>query len=298
MKPRRLCFVVNPAAGARHGAALRDRIVAWRGDAAIELDWHVTQSKAHARDLARTCDLEGDALLCAVGGDGTAHDVANGLLAREHRHPPTLGIVQAGTGNAIARELGVPDLDAVLHRIASGASRPLDVARLDLDGRVEHAINIIGWDAFARINRRAESLRFLGSRRYVLAAAAELLRPGLRKHGARIAGHHADRDRYVLGAACVTRYTGKGMLIAPKAVLDDGYLDLVLVRQAPRVVLAGVLRGLRTGRHLAASCVDYRRVDELDLSFAAPADIVIDGELAQARNVAIRVQSRALLLTG
>ena len=294
-RPERVHFIVNPRAGRNAAAELID-VVRARLAGHLPFEWHVSTSPEDARELARDLDVDETGAICAVGGDGTVHAVANGILARQGSRP-SLAVLPAGTGNSLAVDLELDSAEEALDRMLAGHATELDAARVELDGHVHFAINVIGWGAFARINRRAESLRLFGGTRYNFAAAAELLRPLMRHSEARIDGEPA--ATYLLGAACITQHTGKGMRIAPRATLDDGYLDLVLIRSGNRVQLATILARVFDGGHVTSSKVEYRRVEGFNLRLDGDGrDIVIDGELLHARHVKVSVVPRALLLLG
>lgn len=303
--PTRLLAITNPASGPP--AARTHRAAQLEALAALPFPVRVEETRApgHARELAREVPAEPGLAIAAVGGDGTLHEVVDGLLSRDDRPAIPVAVIAAGTGNATARDLGLgPGPDplvpgTVAHAvvpaaaaIAAGRTRRIDVARLDVDGEVVHAVNVVGWGAFARINARAERLRWSGRARYTLAAVAELMAPRLRDAETAVDG--APGTRHLLGCACLTRYSGAGMELAPRAVLDDGYADLVLIRRAPRLVLAGLLRRVFDGSHVRSPRVEYRRVDELRLTLEPGGAIVVDGELRPAREVRLHVLCRAL----
>ena len=131
-------LIHNPASGS---AAQADLVRGW----ALSLE-HVrrleTEGPGHARDLARAAADRGDRLVVA-GGDGTVHEVVNGMLESERRDS-VLALLPLGTGNDLARGLGIPlDVEAALPIASRGAGLPLDVLRATLDGAVRHAVNAL-----------------------------------------------------------------------------------------------------------------------------------------------------------
>ena len=173
----------------------------------------------------------------------------------------------AGSGNALALDLGWRTPIDAARRLVAGTTRRIDVARVDIDGRILHSVNVLAWGAAARIDARAERLRWVGGARYTLAAAIELLSPRLRPAGALVDGQRRPDD--LLGIACNTRYSGRGMLVAPAAELDDGLLDLITFRLGPRLRLARLLRSVFAGGHVDSPLVTCARADRIDLPLSS-----------------------------
>ena len=215
--PRAL-LIVNPAAGRGRGqAAARMTAEALRAHG-WEVEEAATRGPQDHEVLARVND--GFDLLLPVGGDGTLHEALGQWEGTEHAIP--LAPIPAGSGNSLALDLGVRTPEDAVEGILAGRRRVLDGIRVRLDGgRVLRSINIVGWGAAARINARAELHRWARGRRYDVASVLELLAPRLRPACARVDGERD--DRVLLGVASITQHSGRGMRLAPNAVLDDGH---------------------------------------------------------------------------
>ncbi len=220
------------------------------------------------------------------------NEVADGLMARPQGERQLLCPVPTGSGNALARDLGYDTPSKAADRLLAGGTRRIDVARLEVDGRVMHSINLLAWGAAARIDARAERLRWIGAPRYTVASVLELFAPRRLSAPIRLDGQLRTND--LLGVACSTRYSGRGMLVAPRAKLDDGLLDVVLIQCGNRVRLARLLRSVFEGRHVESPLVEYRHQQELELEVDSSSQVVVDGELVEAREVKAKVVSRAL----
>ncbi|HJN92501.1 MAG TPA: diacylglycerol kinase family protein, partial [Dehalococcoidia bacterium] len=120
--------IVNPAAGSgRTRTEWPKTIVALR-EAGLEPDYVLTQRPGEATDLAMQAAQGGYDLVVAVGGDGTAHEVANGLL--QAHAPPPLGLIQTGTGRDLSRLLRLPkDYDGQAKIVATATPLRMDVGR-------------------------------------------------------------------------------------------------------------------------------------------------------------------------
>ena len=107
-------------------------------------------------NLAQSLDPHTHDAICVVGGDGTVHEVVNGLFAREDQARFDLGIIPAGTGNTLHDHLGFHDAEQAVKKILRGETKALDVVRLTTQGETVFCVNIVGWGAISDIARLAE----------------------------------------------------------------------------------------------------------------------------------------------
>lgn len=296
-------FIVNPAAG--HGRAGR----AWGllRDAALRLlpdsSCAETARPGHASELAREAVLAGATRLIAVGGDGTFSETLEGAMAAPERlrRNVTLGAVPAGSGCDLARHLGYPgDRDGLIDLLARGASRPLDVGRIDytgLDGspRRRHFMNIAAFglagDVAHRIKASGKPLGgtlsyFFVSLRALFTARAKEVR--LLADGKDLSG------RYHLGVLANTSSMGGGMLIAPGTKDDDGLMDLVLVRDMSRLSLARNFPALYKGTHLSSPGITLTALRRLEADADGTVYLNIDGEADGRLPAVFEVLPRAI----
>jgi YegS/Rv2252/BmrU family lipid kinase len=284
---QRLAIIVNPRGGAGRGTAILEQVRPVFAAAGVELKIHFTTHRGHASELAGQLDLAGFAGLCSIGGDGTNHEVACGLMRRNRPAEVPLGIIPGGTGNSLAQHLNCQDPIAAAKKIVQGDILPLDVARVTSAAGIDHSINIIGWGAAVDINRTAERLRWLGSIRYSLAALWEILRARRRPLRLTLDGETSE-DEFHMVLACNTRFTGKGMQLAPRAQLDDHLLDVIVVRRATRRQMLQLFSRVHAGTHLDLPFVEYRQVGRMELSSPGCEPLNLDGELK--RHLPIRVE--------
>ena len=187
----------------------------------------VTERPGHARELAQAALRRGVTVLVAWGGDGTVNEVASALVNTE----ASLGIVPSGSGNGLARELGIPlDPAAAFQVVFDGCARLIDAG--ELDGHL--FFNIAGFGLDARVAHRfAEGgLERRGFVRYLELAAREVASFVPQQYDLKADGHDL-RVRPLVMALANARQYGNGALIAPNAQLDDGKLDIVVVDHRP-----------------------------------------------------------------
>jgi diacylglycerol kinase (ATP) len=254
---KRALAVLNPRAGlaARRAAAALERSAHWSG---VRL--HVTTRPGEAREVAAEAAAAGVELVLSLGGDGTANEIASGLLGTE----AALGLVPVGSGNGLARTLGIPlDPDHALRLLADGVERRMDVGTAN--GRPFLNVSGAGFDAEVGADFQAHGQR--GGRRGVLT----YVRLSLRKTWSYQAESwvlEAGSQRFegrALVVACMNgQQYGGGAVMAAGARLDDGLLDVVVIEDAPRfeiawnatrLFLGGIEKFRRYRRFPAASAV-------------------------------------------
>ena len=218
-----IAVVINPISGHRRveGAARADlarRLLASRG---IDAEVVLTTGAGDARRRAAACVARGCDRVIAWGGDGTVNEVASALIGT----PTTLGIVPSGSGDGLARSLGLPrDAPAALAIALDGAVRPIDVGWLG--GRPFLNIGGVGFDA--RIAGAFNSRARRGAFGYVTGALSMVwsYRPGA--YRIRIGDREVSSEQFLIAFANGRQY-GNGIVIAPDADLSDGWLDAVVV---------------------------------------------------------------------
>lgn len=277
------CTIVNGAAG---GGRCRDRArtaLDRLRDAGVSLDVHYTERPGHARELARDARRDGQRRFLAVGGDGTAFEIVDGLFSVGARDAPCLGMLPLGTGNSFLRDFGILGADAAVEALASGRSRRCDVLRVrHRDGSV-HCINLVSLGFTAQVGALTNT-RFkpFGHAGYLLAVLVRLA--GLRpcRHPLRVddADRVDDRDTLLL-SFCNSRYTGGAMMMAPGADVADGALDVVRVGPMPRRRLAAVFPRIFKGTHGTLPEVEQARARAVTFEEVRTEPVLVDGEILQ-----------------
>jgi YegS/Rv2252/BmrU family lipid kinase len=278
MTAKRFAVVVNPRGGTQRGRSVLDLVEPVFRSAGAELEIHVTQHCGHATEIAQRLDLSSCDGLCVIGGDGTVHEVVNGLMQQDGPVRVPLGIIPAGTGNTLHQHVELEHPIEAARTICAGVTQPLDVARVTLADRVIYCVNIIGWGAVADINATAEKLRFLGAVRYSLAALWHIVR--FQRHRIQLVrlGETID-DKFLFVIACNTRFTGAGMKLAPHAEIGDGKLDLIALRHASRWQLLRLFQKVFDGSHLSMGILEYHQVDSFAIQSGGHERLNLDGEM-------------------
>ena len=274
--PSPLAFIVNPVAGSsarrRLGDpvdAIRRRCAAAGGDHEVAL----TEGPGHGRELAAALAGRGFSPVVAWGGDGTVNEVASALMRRD----AVMGIVPAGSGNGLARELGISlRPEEAIDTALRGRDRVIDVG--ELAGRP--FVNLAGVglpasvaDLFARLSGR-------GPAGYVLATARELLRYRSERYTVATRERTLEQPALFIELANGRQY-GNGAVVAPHARLDDGRLDLVSVDPIGPARAAWGLWRLFNGTIDHHAYVHCSQVDRVTISADRPLRFHVDGEPVQ-----------------
>jgi diacylglycerol kinase (ATP) len=239
----------NPVSGG--GSLDRGRLRAALAD--LHPEWVTLRGPGEAREAAREWR---DGLLVVAGGDGTVHEVVNGLGEAGFPGGVTLAVLPVGTGNDLAATLGMPtDLEEAAAAIGAGRTRVLDAGRVRSRGLGEaFFVNAAVGGVGVAVSKAADDEAFKGrwGRLAYLRASLGVVR-GLETWEARIS---VDGEEHVLSAASVVvgngRYAGGGWPVAPAADPEDGLLDLVAIEDVSlKEMLALVPRALLRA--------DYRR---------------------------------------
>ena len=230
--------------------------------------------------------------IVAAGGDGTVSGLA-ALLARENTET-TLGVLPCGTGNDFAASLGVRDLSMAeaLDAALEAPSHEIDMA--SMKGRYLLNVASIGNPAEATTSVSAELKEAMGAVAYMLSGLAKAV--NLQPHAVRVVGPEFQWSGEMLGMVVANgAFTGGGQCVAPKARIDDGLLDCVIVPALTLMELTAVLRDLlrapetRTLEHLV-----YAQLPEVTVSTEEPIQVNIDGEPTRSTEAHFTVQPKAL----
>ncbi len=273
--------IFNPIANkgkGREAEALLRPIAAEHG----LVEWYRTEYRQHAVELAEQAGAAGCGRVVAAGGDGTVHEVVNGLMRLPADGRPAVGVVPIGSGNDLSGGLGIPsNLADALRRALSAPLRPLDLGLLiDETGRQEYWLNTLGIGFDAVINIRSRRLnRLRGFWMYLTAALQSILLNYTTYRGHFEMDGQAWQDDLLMTVLANGRREGGGFIVAPEASLVDGVGDYIAIRRigVPRMflTLAHFIRGT-AGRLAHARTGTFRK---LKLTSESPLYIHTDGEI-------------------
>ncbi len=286
-----VAIIINPKSGSggpdrgRRRAELASQILLASGE---DGDVFVTTSRGHGRELAAAAVRRGARLVIAWGGDGTINEVASALVFG----PVALGIVRSGSGNGLARELGVdPRPERAIPAALGAALVQIDAG--EIGGHLFFSLAGLGFDAHvARCFDRDGSGR-RGFVNYVRCVAREIWQYPTSAYTV------GDRrlDRALLITIANSRQFGNGARIAPSARLNDGLLDLVTLDERSRLMTMLSLPALFLGGLERVPGVSMSQCAQLAIESDQPIRFHADGEPREGGSrLEVRVLPRALLV--
>jgi diacylglycerol kinase (ATP) len=284
--------IVNPAAGGGRSAKLAGPALAGLREKGLKIDVVASTGPGHAVELAREAYEQGYRRFIAVGGDGTAHEILNGVYERaDGKERIELGFLPLGTGNSFLRDFAKDGSEASLQALIEGRKRPVDLLRLTHTKGEIYSFNLLSLgftaDVGALTNRYFKPFGYLG---YLLGVFVRVIQ--LRRRAFRL---RCDEDKEWNETRCLflsfsnSKFTGGTMLIAPQADPTDGLIEFVRWGPIGRIGLLRMLPRLYDGTHIQHPLASRRAVRHIEFGIKVPVDVLIDGEIAALECVALDV---------
>ena len=266
------------------------------------VDWSGTVYPGHAIDLAKQAGEQGYDMVIAMGGDGTVHEVVNGLMKVSGEKRPVLGVVPAGSGNDFAHAIGVPTKSdhALVHALDREPS-VVDLGRMtDEHGKQEYFDNTtgIGFDSVVTI--RSHKLPVVRGFLMYLTAVIQTI---LLNHNAITMEIETEDQKWVQSNLLLTMCNGPreggGFMMAPEAKIDDGILHYAMIKKVSRPMMFRLIPEVMNGTHGRFQQVTMGSCTRMRVSADRPMYIHCDGEIysgfgTDVRNVTFEVLPGAL----
>jgi diacylglycerol kinase (ATP) len=281
---QRFFAIVNPAAGGGRSAKLAGPALARLRQNNLQVDSVASTCPGHAVELAREAYDQGYRQFLAVGGDGTTHEILNGVFAgRKSVERVTLGFLPLGTGNSFLRDFSNNGAEASAQAILENRKRVIDLIRLKHATGEVFSFNLlsVGFtaDVAALTNRAFKAFGPLG---YLLGVFVRVVQLHRRSFALRCDEDQEWDERCSLFLSFNnSKYTGGTMLIAPQADPADGLIEFVRWGPIGRLGLLRNLPRLYDGSHVHHPLASRRAVRHVEFNVAEPVDIMIDGEVAR-----------------
>jgi diacylglycerol kinase (ATP) len=286
--------IVNPIAGKGRALAMARRVAQTMEENGATVSVELTEAKGDAEHLARTAVEAGASRVVACGGDGTVHEVVNGMMAVPNATDTALGIIPSGRCNDLVFALGLSgDSDAVTETLLHGVTRSIDLGRIG--DRYYTTVATLGFDSevvqYVDEGRPPSFLR--GTPAYLYGVLVKLFTykgcwVSLKGDFGKFEG-----DIYLAATGNSTRYGGR-MKVTPSASLDDGLLDLCLVRPVPRRTFLRMVPKTFNGKHVNHPAVSMELTRSLEIESREPLWLWADGEQITQTPATIEVVPHAI----
>lgn len=244
-------------------------------------DWAGTVYPTHATELAKQAALDGYELVIAVGGDGTVHEVINGLMQVPENKRPKLGVVPLGSGNDFAHALGMekhPDL--ALKQILNGTAKKIDIGLVeDEHGRKEYWDNSLNIGFGGSVNIYSHNLPVVrGFLMYFVATLLTIIRHyDVMQLKIKSDEGNWEQDTIML-ALCNGPREGGGFQTAPDAKIDDGVLEYTLVKKLSRPMMFRLIPEFMKGTQKKFKQVKMGKVTRMEIDCPQSLTLHTDGE--------------------
>ena len=290
-------FIINPVAGdGKRQASLRAAIPAACAARGLEYELYETKAAGDARRFAAEYPPEVEARFYAVGGDGTLNELVRGVMARGGG---AVGFMPCGSGDDFVRYFADKALFLDLERQLSAAARPVDLVRVGAD---DYSLNMcnIGVDADTAHDVHRFTRFIPGSFAYTVSLVNRFF---LHKLGTQMrvtVDGEVFEGLFVLASFANGKAYGGGYFAAPRARIDDGLLEVCLVKPVRRRQFLSLVGRYKRGEHLDdpdfAPLMHYRRARHIQVELAADAIFCNDGETYPLRSVELTMEPGALQL--
>jgi diacylglycerol kinase (ATP) len=274
--------VVNPEAGGGRCRKLVGRALDRLRAGGMELEAVETDGPDQGSRLTRDAYARGFRKFIAVGGDGTAYEIVNGLFPHaESAERPTLGFLPLGTGNSFLRDFTDRGVEYAIEALLDGRSRECDVLRLRHTSGILHYINLLSMGFSANVaSLRARRFKGWGELGYQASIFISLARMKRRPFPLRVDGEERiDRRPCLFLTFSNSKFTGGTMMIAPNADVSDGLIEYVRWGPIGRVALVRNLPTLYDGTHIQHSLAERRPARIIEFRLEGPVDVMVDGEV-------------------
>ncbi len=289
-------FIVNPVSGKRDAeTTVIPKIHQSLAGKGVLYEVVKTEYPGHAREIARAAALKGEPVrLCACGGDGTLSETVSGAYEFPNVE---FAAYPCGSGNDFIKCFGEAAQFRDVVAMVEAPSRAVDLLRVN-DSICMNIVSVgIDADVANAMNRWRQHRLFRGQIAYDLATLECILKPLGKRLRIRLNGEEIEGS-FTLAVAGNGRVYGGHYMATPRALVDDGIIDLVVVDKISLLRLVRVLGVYQRGEHLSEDgavleplrdCMRYYRTDRVELDGESEFCVNIDGEITRSRHIDIEM---------
>ncbi|HAX69827.1 MAG TPA: hypothetical protein DCY14_09490 [Anaerolineae bacterium] len=281
--PRKVKLILNPIADMGRAWKTANDLRPIAQEFSGELSWSGTVYPTHAIELAKQAAEEGYDLVVAMGGDGTVHEVMNGLMQVPAEKRPILAVVPIGSGNDFAYSIGITkkSAQALAHALKAENIQPVDIGLLtDEHGRKEYVDNTLGIGFDAVVTIRSHKLPIVKGFLMYLTAVIQTI----------ILNHHPMQmkvetdaetweDKVIMLTLCNGPREGGGFMLSPDSKNNDGSMEYVAVTKVSRATMFRLVPEFMNGTHMRFKQIRMGTFKKLTLTSDLPLYIHADGEI-------------------
>ena len=305
--PRKVKLILNPMADMGRAWKTANDLRPIAQEFKGELTWSGTVYPTHAIELARQAAEEGYDLVVAMGGDGTAHEVMNGLMQVPENKRPVMGIVPIGSGNDFAYSMGLTQkaAHALAHALKAENTQAIDIGLMtDEHGRREYFDNTLGIGFDAIVTIRSHKLPIVkGFLMYLTAVIQTIL---LNHDPAKVqieTENEKWEDSVLMVTLCNGPREGGGFMLSPDSKNNDGKMEFLTVNKVSRGMMFRLVPEFMKGTHMRFKQIRMGEFKKFNLTSDRPLYIHADGEIftsfgSNLRKVSFEILPHALKVVG
>ena len=289
--PYKTAFIINPTSGGGYAGKVWPKIAGLLAKRGQPYSAYLTREQGDGTWLATKAVEEGAELVVAVGGDGTIGEVLNGIVLKK----TILGIIPLGTGNGFRHSTAIPgQWEAALNGLSYWSPRLVDV------GRVNRSLflNVVGIGFDAAVEQLASG-KYHSLKGYLAYVPAFIEELASFKHF-KASLNYNNRDQLIKDALLVLISNGAcyggQMCIAPQASIDDGKLDLTVIRNIQPTETAVLAAQALLKRPFNHDSVSFEKLTKITITADKDVPIHIDGEVVVSQPIEIEIIPKALKL--
>ena len=284
-----ISVIVNPVAGTGFALTVGQKVDAILTERGIEHNVRYTESVGHATQLAREAAQQGVTTVLCVGGDGTLNETAAGLVGTQ----TALGVIPAGTGNDFIKVIGTPKKwDEALDYVLTHPAHPLDTGIIN----DSFFINVCGAGFDVMVLEYAlkakKHARGIWPYLYGVLAAIKAFKPF--EMLVEISDDLKLKGKYMICSIANGRYIGGGIPIMPRALVDDGMLDVLVVDNVPSWRIPFYLPALLGGTLLKTKIAHHYRTPRCQLT-SHNMRLNMDGEIVPMETARFEIRPASLM---
>jgi len=295
-------LIVNPLAGAGKSGRQWPHILQCLQSQGLSFDYELTSYHGHAVDMAKDAACTGYRIVVAVGGDGTIHEVVNGISHANALAKVAVGIIDTGTGGDYIRTISAPKtIQESCGRLKNPGKKMVDLGFADFVTDGEKAtrifVNFAGIGFAAEIVRSTtQTFKRIGSSpAYLMGLFSNLVFYRNNHATVTVDGERSQRKICTM-LVNIGKYCGGAMKTAPEADPADGYFDVMIVGDVSKPDLLRTLPRIYSGTHLTHPKVSMKLVREVSIQTERRAALQADGELLGEAPCSFKILPASLIL--
>lgn len=280
-------FIVNPVAGSRFASTYADKVKEMIQHYDVKAEVTFTKDKGHATDLAADFASKGFRYIVAVGGDGTVNEVARGLVGKKN---VVMGVISAGTGNDFNQVLGFPERFNDDHWDSFFKKKVIGIDVGSCNGNIFLNGMGLGFDAQVAAENIEDPKKTVkgGKNRYLWHIIKTILYYKEQNVYITVDGKRNQTGCFMNTIANGRRFAG-GFLVTPRAIANDGLLDICMINKLTLPQRFNMLRKVPKGSHIKDNKVTYYQTPKLRIEFEEDVPHHLDGEISFASTFDVEI---------